>query len=47
MSLKHLVTGAYWDDDSGLWEVHIEDMRSGAKFIDHADVLINGSGLLK
>lgn len=47
MKLKHQITGAYWDDDSGLWEVHIEDLQSGARFTDHAEILINGSGLLK
>ncbi|KAI1613510.1 FAD/NAD-P-binding domain-containing protein [Exophiala viscosa] len=46
MKLNHLITGTYWDDETGLWKVHIEDLISGAKFIDHAEVLINGSGLL-
>jgi cation diffusion facilitator CzcD-associated flavoprotein CzcO len=47
MQLNHLVTGAYWDDDAGMWDVHITDLIGGTKFIDHAEILINGSGLLK
>jgi cation diffusion facilitator CzcD-associated flavoprotein CzcO len=47
MKLQHLVTGAYWKEESGVWEVHVTDLTTGASFIDHGEVLINGTGLLK
>lgn len=47
MKFRHLVTGAYWVEQAGLWEVHIEDLHNGTTFIDRAEVLLNGSGLLK
>jgi cation diffusion facilitator CzcD-associated flavoprotein CzcO len=47
MKLQHMVTGAYWKEESGLWEVHITDLTNGTTFIDRGEVLINGTGLLK
>lgn len=47
MKVKHQVTGAYWDDDSGLWEVHVKDLLTGDTFIDRAEVFVNASGILK
>lgn len=47
MKLRHAVKGAYWDEKAGQWEVHVEDLTNGTTFVDRAEVLINGSGLLK
>ena len=47
MKLNHEITGAYWDEGKGVWEVHVKNLISGATFIDTAEILINGSGLLK
>lgn len=45
--LDHLITGAYWNDQKGLWEVHVKNLVSGQSFVDTCDVFINGGGLLK
>jgi cation diffusion facilitator CzcD-associated flavoprotein CzcO len=47
IKLRHEVTGAYWNDEKGLWEVHVKDLVSGHTFVDEGEILINGSGLLK
>jgi hypothetical protein len=47
MKLNHQITGAYWDENQGFWEVHVKDLISGTTFIDTAEIFINGSGLLK
>ena len=45
--LNHEIIGAYWDDESGQWDIKIKNLRSGVVFTDHADAFINGGGLLK
>jgi cation diffusion facilitator CzcD-associated flavoprotein CzcO len=47
MTLNHEVTGAYWDETKGVWEVHLKNLLNGTTFVDTAEVLINGTGLLK
>lgn len=47
MRLSHQVTGASWDDDNAVWQVTVKDLQSGTVFVDHAEVLINNSGVLK
>jgi len=47
MTLNHEVTGAYWDNEKGVWEVHVKNLLNGTTFVDTAEILINGSGLLK
>lgn len=47
MRLNHEVVGAYWDQTVGKWQVTVKNTRTGKKFTDECDVLLNGSGVLK
>ncbi|KAF9894349.1 hypothetical protein FE257_007852 [Aspergillus nanangensis] len=44
--LSHEVIGAYWKEDTGVWEVQVKDLNNGKVFVDKAEILINGSGVL-
>jgi cation diffusion facilitator CzcD-associated flavoprotein CzcO len=46
IKLNHRVTGAYWNEDEGLWHVKIQP-DDGEEFEDTCNVLINGGGVLK
>jgi cation diffusion facilitator CzcD-associated flavoprotein CzcO len=46
MKFKHAVTGAYWDSERGIWEVHVQG-PDGVEFTDTCNVLVNGGGILK
>jgi cation diffusion facilitator CzcD-associated flavoprotein CzcO len=46
IKLDHSVTGAYWQPEEGLWEVHVQ-RRDGSTFVDRCHVLVNGGGVLK
>lgn len=46
MKFEHRVTAAYWDEDRGKWDVHVQG-PNGDEFVDTCDVLINGGGVLK
>lgn len=45
--LNHEVTGAYWDEERGVWDVHVKNKITGAESIDTAEIFINNGGLLK
>lgn len=45
--LNNEVTGAYWDEEQGVWDVHVRNMITGEQFVDSADIFINNGGLLK
>ncbi|OJD16203.1 hypothetical protein AJ78_03635 [Emergomyces pasteurianus Ep9510] len=45
-TLNHEVKAAAWDEESGTWEVTVQNLLSGETFVDKAEVLINGSGVL-
>lgn len=47
MVLNHQIMGAYWHDDRGVWEVEVKNLITGETFIDTAEVVINGGGVLK
>ncbi|KAL2161432.1 hypothetical protein VTH06DRAFT_7993 [Thermothelomyces fergusii] len=42
----HEVVRARWDEGDGRWELVVRNLESGEEFSDHADFLINGSGIL-
>lgn len=44
---KHQVAGAEWNEDEQVWKVEVENLGTGQKFVDTAEVLINGGGPLK
>ncbi|PVI02171.1 FAD/NAD(P)-binding domain-containing protein [Periconia macrospinosa] len=43
---EHQVGGAYWNKQKGGYDVHVQDLKTGKKIIDHCDILINASGIL-
>ncbi|OIW22564.1 FAD/NAD(P)-binding domain-containing protein [Coniochaeta ligniaria NRRL 30616] len=43
---KHKVVGAEWDEAAQLWKVEVENLETGKRFWDEAEVLINGGGPL-
>lgn len=47
MKLNHEVTRAVWDEDSGVWKVSVKNLLTGEAFVDSAEILVNGSGVLK
>ena len=47
MKLRHEIIGAYWDDESGLWNIKIKNLVTGTEFTDTAEIFINGGGILK
>ncbi|CAH0020174.1 unnamed protein product [Clonostachys rhizophaga] len=46
MKLNHEVTRAVWDEDSGVWKVSVKNLLTGEEFVDSAEILVNGSGVL-
>jgi cation diffusion facilitator CzcD-associated flavoprotein CzcO len=46
MKLSHTLTGAYWNDEEGLWHVKVTG-PDGVEFEDTCNLLFNGSGILK
>ena len=47
VKFEHQVTSAVLDDDDGVWNLKIKDLRSGAKTEDYCHFFINASGFLK
>ncbi|KAI9870993.1 MAG: hypothetical protein M1830_003547, partial [Pleopsidium flavum] len=46
IKLSHMVTGATWDEEEGIWKLRIKNLELGDVFDDWCNVLINGSGIL-
>jgi cation diffusion facilitator CzcD-associated flavoprotein CzcO len=46
IKLQHEVVSCNWDEGQSKWHVRIRK-NNGAEFTDTADMLINGSGILK
>ncbi|KAF7536514.1 hypothetical protein G7054_g4467 [Neopestalotiopsis clavispora] len=46
IKLGHQVTGAWWNEAGGLWDVNIKDLSSGEEFHDQAQFIVDGSGIL-
>ena len=44
---KHQVVGLEWLEKEQVWRVEVEDLEKGEKFVDTANVVINGGGPLK
>ncbi|OTA70164.1 FAD/NAD(P)-binding domain-containing protein [Hypoxylon sp. EC38] len=43
---QHKVIKATWDESRGSWQLRIKDLRAGREFDDHAEFLLNASGVL-
>lgn len=46
VKFKHMVKGCKWIESAGKWEVTVEDLVTRKTFVDMADCIINGNGLL-
>lgn len=44
---RHRIIGAEWDDTEAVWEILVEDLATGDKFVHVAEVFINCGGILK
>jgi cation diffusion facilitator CzcD-associated flavoprotein CzcO len=44
---QHRVSAAIWSEDKGLWDLKVQNLKTGEEFADHADFLLDGSGILK
>ena len=47
MKLNHEIIGAEWDEDGGVWHVKVKNIQTNSVFVDQAQVIINGGGVLK
>jgi cation diffusion facilitator CzcD-associated flavoprotein CzcO len=47
IKLQHQITGAWWDETRGLWDLNVKDLSTGEEFHDQAHYIIDGSGILK
>jgi cation diffusion facilitator CzcD-associated flavoprotein CzcO len=46
IKLKHVVSGASWDEGEGVWRISIKDMDTGKVFEEVAEIFINAGGVL-
>lgn len=47
VAFERKVTAATWDEKEGLWRLIVENIATGERTEDFADLLINASGILK
>ncbi|TGJ82536.1 hypothetical protein E0Z10_g6203 [Xylaria hypoxylon] len=43
---QHKVVGAWWDESRGLWDLSVQNLETGEEFRDHANFIIDASGIL-
>ena len=46
MTLNTLVSECKWDDEHGIWNITLQDTRSGEQWHDWAHCVVNGTGIL-
>ncbi|OAL32860.1 hypothetical protein AYO20_07651 [Fonsecaea nubica] len=46
MKLNHEIIDATWDEDLGVWNVQVKNLITNEVFVDQAEILINGGGVL-
>lgn len=46
IKLRHKVSDAKWDEESGMWNVKIQKLDTGEVIEDSCHILINGTGIL-
>jgi len=44
--LRHRIMALSWDDGTAQWTLSVQNLATGREFEDHADVLIDGGGVL-
>jgi cation diffusion facilitator CzcD-associated flavoprotein CzcO len=47
MKLNHEVISAEWIEEKALWSVKVKNLQDNTVFVDQAQILINGGGVLK
>ncbi|KAK7988530.1 Cytochrome c oxidase polypeptide 5 [Apiospora arundinis] len=43
---QHRVSGAWWDEARGLWDLNVLNLTTGEEFRDEANFIVDGSGVL-
>ncbi|KAI0874121.1 hypothetical protein GGS24DRAFT_490247 [Hypoxylon argillaceum] len=43
---RHRVTGAWWNESRGLWDLSVQNLETGVEFRDHANFIVDASGIL-
>ncbi|KAI1334768.1 hypothetical protein F5Y15DRAFT_280124 [Xylariaceae sp. FL0016] len=46
IKLQHKVTGAWWDESRGLWDLRVVSLETGTELRDEANFLVDASGIL-
>lgn len=46
VKLQHQVDSLSWTDKAGQWEVEVQNLRDGTRFMDYADVVLNCNAVL-
>lgn len=44
---NHRVTAAKWNESQGSWELRVHNSETDQEFVDHANFLVDGTGILK
>ena len=47
MKLNHEIIHASWSEDAAKWVLKVKNLLTGDVFLDEAEILINGGGVLK
>ncbi|KAI0396641.1 hypothetical protein F5Y17DRAFT_75038 [Xylariaceae sp. FL0594] len=43
---RHKVTGAWWDEAAGHWDLEVQNLETGELFRDYANFIVDASGIL-
>lgn len=46
VKLRHRIVSLSWDDGTAQWTVRVKDIETGREVDDHADIIIDGGGVL-
>jgi cation diffusion facilitator CzcD-associated flavoprotein CzcO len=46
IKFEHKIKLAKWNEKKGVWELTVQ-APDGSEFMDHCEILVNGSGVLK
>lgn len=47
MKLNHEIIDAGWDETNAVWNIRVKNLITNEVFVDQAEILINGGGVLK
>ncbi|EXJ90840.1 hypothetical protein A1O1_03945 [Capronia coronata CBS 617.96] len=46
VKLRHQIMSLSWDDGTAQWTIRVQDLETGREHEDHADIVIDGGGVL-